>query len=289
VARWPEILGAARAAGIVGDPRLPKSPKLLGTSHKVELGEALGVLTPVLYLSPAASSGRDLCPWAGACARICLGGTPDEDGVGGSGRFYVNRDHCANAKLWKTALLYGDRDLFLEILDYEIESLERKARKLGMVPAVRLDGTSDLGLARSVAPRHPGVTFYDYSKSVRRALDNAAGKHPANWHVTFSRSESNDSDARRVLAAGGNVAVVFAVEPCAAFNGHKAEALPATWHGFPVLDGDESDVRFVDPPGSVVGLRFKGSPSSRKDWARALEAAGDFVARPASSSLPVAA
>ena len=66
--------------------------------------------------------------------------------------------------------------------------------------------------------------------------------------MTFSRSETNDDDCRAVLAAGGNVAVVFRKKP-----------LPSIWHGFPVLDGDQTDLRFLDPAGSVIGLTAKGS------------------------------
>jgi len=34
--------------------------------------------------------------------------------------------------------------------------------------------------------------------------------------------------------------------------------LPETWHGFDVIDGDESDLRFRDGTGKVVGLVEKG-------------------------------
>jgi hypothetical protein len=34
--------------------------------------------------------------------------------------------------------------------------------------------------------------------------------------------------------------------------------LPEAWKGFPVVSGDESDLRFLDPKGHVVGLIAKG-------------------------------
>jgi hypothetical protein len=34
--------------------------------------------------------------------------------------------------------------------------------------------------------------------------------------------------------------------------------LPSTWLGFPVIDGDRHDARFLDPAGVIVGLRAKG-------------------------------
>jgi hypothetical protein len=36
-------------------------------------------------------------------------------------------------------------------------------------------------------------------------------------------------------------------------------ALPATFLGLPVINGDESDIRPYDPRGVVVGLKAKGS------------------------------
>jgi hypothetical protein len=95
--------------------------------------------------------------------------------------------------------------------------------------------------------RFPDVRFYDYTKNVRRALRFAAGELPPNYHLTFSRSECNERDAVTVLEAGGNVAAVF------------SDGLPHTWHGSPVVNGDMSDLRFLDPKRCVVGLKAKGA------------------------------
>jgi hypothetical protein len=73
-----------------------------------------------------------------------------------------------------------------------------------------------------------------------------AGEFPANYHLTFSRSESNDVLVQSVMKSGGNVAVVF------------RKTLPATWNGAPVVNGDETDLRFLDGAGVVVGLVAKG-------------------------------
>ena len=53
-----------------------------------------------------------------------------------------------------------------------------------------------------------------------------------------------------MLKKQGNVAVVFGIT--------KDQALPKTWKGYPVISGDEHDVRFTDPKGVVVGLHVKG-------------------------------
>ena len=71
-------------------------------------------------------------------------------------------------------------------------------------------------------------------------------KFPSNYHLTFSRSENNDKKCEMVLLMGGNVAVVF------------RNQLPKTWKGFEVVNGDETDLRFLDKKGVVVGLIEKG-------------------------------
>jgi hypothetical protein len=39
--------------------------------------------------------------------------------------------------------------------------------------------------------------------------------------------------------------------------------MPATYNGLPVFNGDDSDLRFLDPKGVIVGLYAKGR--ARKD------------------------
>ena len=46
----------------------------------------------------------------------------------------------------------------------------------------------------------------------------------------------------RILNEGGNVAVVFRGK------------LPESYLGFPVVNGDDTDLRFLDPKGVIVGL-----------------------------------
>ena len=58
------------------------------------------------------------------------------------------------------------------------------------------------------------------------------------------------------LALGYNVAVVFDVK--------KKQLFPPTWNKHEVVDGDDTDLRFLDPQGGfVIGLRAKGS--AKKD------------------------
>ena len=91
----------------------------------------------------------------------------------------------------------------------------------------------------------PDVQFYDYTKiSNRRRL-------PANYDLTFSLADGNCADAIVALASGLNVAAVF------------RKVLPASHLGRPVVDGDKSDLRFLDERGVIVGLTAKGK--AKKD------------------------
>jgi hypothetical protein len=122
-----------------------------------------------------------------------------------------------------------------------------------MVPCVRLNGTSDLGwegIARELMQKYPDVQFYDYTKVLGRMLRFLEGKFPSNYHLTFSKSESNDADVLQVLQNGGNVAVVF-------------KNMPVQYNGYNVVDGDASDLRFLDSTNVIVGLKAKGK--ARKD------------------------
>jgi len=149
----------------------------------------------------------------------------------------------------------------METLFDDCKSLISKAKRAGMLPCIRLNGTSDLAFHRLLVPSQgktlmqcfPSVPFYDYSKSVKKASDNAKGLHPTNYTVVFSRdSQSNETECHQVLSAGGNVAVVF------------RDVLPSVFWHRPVLNGDATDLRFLDRrartgrSGYVIGLKAKG-------------------------------
>ena len=223
----------------------PKTaPNILGTSTKVVKGEKRGVLTAILYLAPHELSvpfgGRNMCAFATpGCIAACLVTY---------GRLAMNR----NSAIWKTLAYVHFREWFMAKLDHEITLHTAKAEKLGLVAAVRLDGTSDCALARRFAKRHPDCFFYDYSKSAARAIQWADGKYEENEHVTYSyaETEKNQKGAEEVAAAGGNIAAVFRTADVSAF--------PKTFLGLKVLNADEDDIRFRDPRGSCAALKAKG-------------------------------
>ena len=79
--------------------------------------------------------------------------------------------------------------------------------------------------------------------------------------LSYKGTERSLRECLAHLARGGRVAVVFDIR--------KDDAKPATWHGYPVRDGDQHDVwPLYTGGGEVVGLYLKGFPDE-KDRARA--------------------
>lgn len=225
--------------------------RILGTSTKIVKGEKQGVLTAVVYMAAADRSGVNLCPMASAgCKAACLGHT--------TGRLVM--DQAQRAQLYKAAAWVIGRQWFLEQLDHEIRLHVRRAEREGMKPAIRLNGSTDILWERYGVPqRHPAVTFYDYTKFSRKARRGA----PSNYHLTFSLDERDDSMARAIdwLDHGGNVAAVVAAADSVRKKDAQQVARQVIEHGmlgFPAIDGDETDIRFDDEPGSWVVLYAKG-------------------------------
>jgi len=128
----------------------------------------------------------------------------------------------------------------------EISAVIRRAEKLGLKPAIRLNGTSDLpweNLAPELFQKFSDVQFYDYTKSFKRALAYAKRELPANYHLTFSLAENNATLANLALDAGVNVAAVVA--------GFKSKTivLPTSTVERKVFDADRHDLRFTDRVG----------------------------------------
>jgi len=212
--------------------------KLLTINNfKTVKGEKLGVLTAILYLAPAKISGYEVCPRRSAgCTAACLY-------TAGMGAF----SNVQQARINKTKMYFEDRPNFLFQLEKDIKALVKKAKKLNMKPAIRLNGTSDINwMSSGIMDKFPDVQFYDYTKVLRRLKD----KIPTNYNITFSKSEDNNSECETALELGFNVAAVF-------------KNLPQQYMGRQVINGDETDVRFADGKGVVIGLTAKGR--ARKD------------------------
>ena len=161
------------------------------------------------------------------------------------------------ARIEKTRRFFLHKQAFMAELFEEFRKAIRKAEKEKLNPCFRLNLTSDIPWENvrhdgvTVFEAFPNVRFYDYTKHADRMARFLAGELPANYHLTFSRSESNEPLVQAVMASGGNVAVVF------------RKNLPKSWRGVPVVDGDETDLRFLDKQGVIVGLVEKGK--AKKD------------------------
>lgn len=218
--------------------------KLLTTqNYKTTKGEKLGIMTGIVYLAPADLSGYEVCPRRSeGCTESCLF-------TAGHGAY----NSVKQARIKRTKMFFEDRQAFMRELRKNIQSLIKSATKKGMTPAIRLNGTSDIEWTRlGIMEEFSNVQFYDYTKVLNR-LDKP---QPKNYHITFSKNEKNEVECEAALKLGYNVAVVFDTK--------KGEPLPTNWKGFPVHDGDDTDVRFMDPKGGyVIGLRAKGK--ARKD------------------------
>jgi hypothetical protein len=251
------------------DPLFQKLPTQLFTfdNGKTPKGEKQGYLTAIMYLAPSDLSGYPVCAFAklAQCELPCLN-------TAGRGRF----DATQKARIRKTLMFHQFRDEFNILLISEMNRALRKSERMGLTLVVRLNGTSDIPWENetvySVYYRRPDlrgewtifalfpkVQFYDYTKAPTRH------KLPDNYHLTFSYSgvDSFKPIVRkwRDKRVDQNMAVVF-----------ESESAKYQTKFYNVVNGDESDLRFLDKrsavPGYnnhfvVVGLTAKGN--AKKD------------------------
>ena len=221
----------------VGNPKLLK-------------GQAQGYLSSVLHFAPADLSGKEVCPKrTKGCTDACL----NLAGRGGIFKKGESTNVIQQARIRKTKMFFENRSTFMSQLLNDIVKTIKYAEKKGLIPVFRLNGTSDLSWekyeileGRNIFQMFPQVQFYDYTKVLGRKV----GDIP-NYHLTFSNADGNINDVLAAKQAGLNIAVVFKKE------------LPKTYLGLPVINGDETDLRFLDPKGVIVGLKAKGK--AKKD------------------------
>ncbi len=220
---------------------------LLTTSNaKTIKGEKYGYKTYIMHLSPSNISGNNTCPSSSlGCASACL----NTAGMGCYGT-------VQNARIGRTKFFFEDQPNFMLRLEDEIKKGIASSKNANLIPTFRLNGTSDIKWEKikygkdnkTIFEKFPNVQFYDYTKIPNRK------KNPApNYEVVFSRSEDNERFVKKAMESEQNVAVVFGTPP----------GLPKKWgpdggKQWKVIDGDKSDLRFLDPKKSIVGLTAKG-------------------------------
>lgn len=212
-------------------------------STKVIKGNKLGFRTAILYLAPYTMSGTNVCANAGLakCFNACL----KSAGRGAMQTVEMSR-------LRKTLFFLQYRDEAIAMIKNEIAVFEKRAAKQNFVLLVRLNGTSDLRWENyGIMQAFPNVQFYDYTKLANRK------NVPANYDLTFSYSGVPEFQKQVDLAvnAGMRLAVVFRKRDTVEHMLANGE----TFHGMPVVDGDDTDVRHIDPQASAVALYAKGA------------------------------
>ena len=233
--------------------------KLLSTGNpKVLKGMKQGFNTYILHLAPANLSGYETCAMrTEGCTEACL----NMAGRGGMIKRGETTNVIQEARKRKTRLFFENRDEFMRLMVADIELGLKQSNRLGLIPVYRPNGTSDIAWEKYEVVRNgvtypniffafPEVQFYDYTKILGRKI-----KHIPNYHLTFSAADGNDSDVIKAIEQGYNVAVVFGIK--------KTEPMPESYLGRPVFNGDDSDLRFLDPTGVIVGLYAKGK--AKKD------------------------
>jgi len=230
----------------------------VGTNAKTIKGDGSEYLTAILYMTPykimVDGKSFNSCAMAkqASCIDACL--------------YTAGRGQMSNvqtARQRKAEWFYKDRDSFMKQLYEDIKKFQTYCHKRNIQPCVRLNGTTDIRWelikigAYNIFDWFPEVQFYDYTKIANRKC-----KDIPNYHLTWSYSNANPEYAKlldKALEQGMNAAVVF--------RSNFIKVVPKCWHkwkGYPVIDGDQDDLRFLDPRGGhIVALYAKGK--AKKD------------------------
>lgn len=220
-----------------------------GANAKLAHGNGSTYAPYIMHLAPAKSSGHNTCPNASReCIALCLN-------TAGRARIFPM---ILEARKRKTRELFSDRKDFLMRLTHEIELAIRREGKKGRTAVFRLNGTSDLDFMEVVS-MFPDTQFYDYTKDFLLFHRFLLGHLPSNYDLTFSFDGHNTNMCKSFLRRGGNVAVGFAWPVGTKYT------QPSKWERFSTINGDESDLRFLDTKGKVVALKAKGKARNAKD------------------------
>lgn len=237
--------------------------RLLSTDNpKAAKAAAFGWINGIHYMAPAKLSGFNLCARSTPqCESLCLGWNAGQASMVADPADInsVRRSRIDKAKAYMT-----DRPRYMGMLCRAIERLQIKGERLGLNVCVRLNGSTDIPFERVPVTwqgiRYPNimdafrsVQFTDYTKRHERF----ARPLPANYHLTFSRADGNSERALMLLDRGINVAVV------SRRHDPKRGRYLTQWCGYAAINGDDHDLRHLDPIGMVVALSPKGPAAKR--------------------------
>jgi hypothetical protein len=216
-----------------------------GTTKSVKHRKAgsYGELTYALYLAPANTSGYEVCPGrTKECTMFCL----NESGMNTMVR-NDRGDMINDSRITKTRLFFEHREFFMRWLVFEIRSAKAKADRMTYQFSVRLNNTSDISPldfeldGKNILEIFPDVQFYEYTKVPARV---ALMKQFNNYDVTFSYTGYNLTKCQEMLLNKIRVAVVFKI-------------VPNEFLGYPVVNGDDYDMRYKDDRAVIIGLKYK--------------------------------
>jgi hypothetical protein len=248
----------------------------IDSNPKTVKGQAHGFMTAVLYLAPYKASGFNVCPMAeqAGCYAGCLN-TAGHGGISKGGKRMrtaagmLPANQIQRARIARTRLFINDRPEFFRRLYQEINAFLRKAERAGLTPVIRLNGTSDIIWEKIPMPVSdntrgihcyfanvfavwPEVQFYDYTKIYKRF----EREQPSNYHLSLSYSLASRKYAQACTRAHDELGASLVVV--------TRDAEVRDFHiELGGIDGDAHDLRFLDPAGSMVYLKAKGS--ARKD------------------------
>lgn len=225
---------------------MQKVGKLLSTNMKLALDKENGYEVVGISIAPAKIAGYEVCTGSSVgCREACIY-------VSGHGRF----TNTQIARIKRKLLFFQNNKAFKLQLFKELTSFVKSCKRKGVKPAVRLNVFSDIPyeiVYPDLFTSFPSIMFYDYTKRIDRVESKTL---PKNYHLTYSRSENTtDLEIIELLNLGVNVAIPF--------NCRK-DALPKTYLGKEVINGDKSDIRFLDKAGVIVGLSVKGDSKVKK-------------------------
>ena len=219
----------------------------LGGCNSPKLLKSMGrnVLTYGVYLAPHDLSGHNVCPESEHCKKYCLhasGRNKLELLINASG------GKIQQSRIRKTKLFFDERESFMKLLCHEIDLAIKKAEKENKLFAVRLNCTSDISPeefsinGKNILQLYPDVQFYDYTKVFSHMQLPEKYK---NYDLTFSYTGHNWVQCEILLNKGHRIAVVF------------ENNLPETFRGYPVINANDYDVRYLDNGGVICGLIYR--------------------------------
>jgi hypothetical protein len=239
--------------------KIPNQILGFNTNVKVIKGTKKGFDTLTNYMTPYKTIYGNVC----ALAHIfnCFEGCLQDSGMG---KFNVNKV----SRFRKIALFNDHPEIFKKILIKDIEKGIRKSKKNGHKLGVRINGTSDIDVIKhfkDIIIKYPDVHFYDYTKIPKylKKLQRMSNQLP-NYHLTYSYSLSQKAQEyiKEATKTDHNIAMVFKNEDQVNKLMSSKQKIKLYGKTYNLINGDNDDLRFLDPKNSIVLLRYKETRAS---------------------------